>query len=84
MHRRRIRIDTDFHRKNTDSPQEIVAVCRHSSLYISSDVSFTFSLLLSGDGGAGASEDGDGGERQQYDGRRQVAHNNTACILIYL
>ena len=25
MHRRRIRIDTDFHRKNTDSSQEIVA-----------------------------------------------------------
>ena len=35
MHRRRIRIDTDFHRKNTDSPQEIVACLRYGSKFAS-------------------------------------------------
>ena len=32
MHGRRIRIDTDFHRKNTDSPQEIVACLYYYTL----------------------------------------------------
>ena len=34
MRLQRIRIDTDFHRKNTDSPQEIVACLFTSSSFL--------------------------------------------------
>ena len=52
MHRRMIRIDTDFHRKNTDSPQEIVA-CLHGNgitsvtiVVIQENTNLNFRLLV--------------------------------------